>query len=176
LPQYQGVEVLTFHAAKGREWTGVIVSGAETGLLPHSSAISAEARQEEGRLAYVACTRAAQHLVITWTDKRGGKRTGPSALLRKLPLGESPLAPPTAEIRSRRSVPIASDPLAVALKEWRSTAARASRCEPQAVLTDAELERLVRANPQNDVDIVAVLGPIIGGRYSARILAAIADQ
>ncbi|MEI6630710.1 MAG: HRDC domain-containing protein, partial [Actinomycetota bacterium] len=67
-------------------------------------------------------------------------------------------------------------PLAVALKEWRSTAARASRCAPQAVLTDAELERLVRANPQNDIDIVAVLGPIIGGRYSARILAAIADQ
>ena len=173
---HHGVEVLTFHAAKGREWTAVIVSGAETGLLPHSSATSPEAQQEEGRLAYVACTRAAQHLVITWTDKRGGKRTGPSALLRKLPLGESLPAPPTPEIRSRRSAPHVSDPLAVALNQWRNTAARASRCAPEAVLTDAELQRLIRANPQNDADIVAVLGPIIGTRYSARILAAIADQ
>ena len=30
-----GVELLTFHAAKGREWRTVIVTGVETGLVPH---------------------------------------------------------------------------------------------------------------------------------------------
>ncbi len=172
----QGVEVLTFHAAKGREWNAVIVSGAETGLLPHSSATSPEAQKEEGRLAYVACTRAAQHLVITWTDRRGGKRTGPSELLRKLPLGEMIVSAPTPEIQARRKAAPVIDPLAVALNQWRQTAARASNCAPEAVLTDSEMQRLVLANPQSDSDIVAVLGPIIGTRYSARILAAIADR
>ena len=34
----EAVSLLTFHAAKGREWWGVVVAGAEDGLVPHSSA------------------------------------------------------------------------------------------------------------------------------------------
>ena len=31
-----GVELSTFHAAKGREWPAVVVTGVETGLVPHA--------------------------------------------------------------------------------------------------------------------------------------------
>ena len=37
-PERYGVELLTFHAAKGREFSVVVIIGAERGLLPHSSA------------------------------------------------------------------------------------------------------------------------------------------
>ena len=60
-----GVELLTFHAAKGREWPRVVVTGVETGLVPHRSATTAAERAEEARLLHVACTRAADRLVIT---------------------------------------------------------------------------------------------------------------
>ncbi len=33
-----GVVLLTFHAAKGREWHTVVVTGVESSLVPHKSA------------------------------------------------------------------------------------------------------------------------------------------
>ena len=33
----EGVDLLTFHAAKGREWHTVVVSGVESSLMPHKS-------------------------------------------------------------------------------------------------------------------------------------------
>ncbi len=78
---YDAVELATFHAAKGREWRGVVVAGFETDLVPHSTARSADARTEEARLAHVAFTRAADHLVVTWAMTRHDRATGPSALV-----------------------------------------------------------------------------------------------
>ena len=66
----EGVEVLTFHSAKGREWQCVVVAGAEVGLMPHSSAITEDQQDEEIRLAYVALTRASQQLFVTWCETR----------------------------------------------------------------------------------------------------------
>ena len=68
--EVEGVEVMTFHAAKGREWFGVVVAAAETGYLPHSSARTAAQKAEEARLGYVALTRAADDLVVTWARQR----------------------------------------------------------------------------------------------------------
>ena len=66
------VALLTFHAAKGREWGAVVVTGVEAGLVPHSSSGSTAQRAEESRLFHVALTRAADELVITSADTRGG--------------------------------------------------------------------------------------------------------
>ena len=50
----RGVELLTFHGSKGREWHTVFVTGVETGLVPIRSATTGAQRAEEARLLYVA--------------------------------------------------------------------------------------------------------------------------
>jgi len=83
------VNIMTMHAAKGREFDRVYVCGAESGLLPHARATSAADVAEERRLFYVACTRARDTLVITYTGARwmydGVRATGPSPFLNSLP-------------------------------------------------------------------------------------------
>ena len=65
------VELVTVHAAKGREWATVIVIGFEEERFPNRRALlgavdSARALEEERRLAYVAMTRATQRLVLAF--------------------------------------------------------------------------------------------------------------
>src|SRR5690606_14747633 len=68
----EGVELLTFHGAKGREWHTVFVTGVETGLVPHRSATTVDGRAEEARLLHVAFTRASDRLVVTRAQRRRG--------------------------------------------------------------------------------------------------------
>ena len=57
----------TIHSAKGLEWNTVFVIYALDGRFPSMrSAISDDAMEEERRLMYVACTRAKEHLYITY--------------------------------------------------------------------------------------------------------------
>ena len=57
----------TIHSAKGLEWNSVFVLYALDGRFPSTrSAISDDAMEEERRLMYVACTRAKEHLFITY--------------------------------------------------------------------------------------------------------------
>ena len=57
----------TIHSAKGLEWNSVFVLYALDGRFPSTrAAISDEAMEEERRLMYVACTRAKEHLYITY--------------------------------------------------------------------------------------------------------------
>ena len=69
------VELVTVHAAKGREWAIVIVIGFEEERFPNRRALlgaadPARALEEERRLAYVAMTRAAQQLVLAFDPSR----------------------------------------------------------------------------------------------------------
>lgn len=65
-----GVELTTFHGAKGLEWPIVHIVGAEDGYVPVSHARTPEARAEERRLFHVAATRAGQELHIQWCRSR----------------------------------------------------------------------------------------------------------
>ncbi|HEY4947510.1 MAG TPA: ATP-dependent helicase [Acidimicrobiales bacterium] len=71
------VELATFHRAKGLEWTSVHEVGLEDGFVPIIYAASAEARDEERRLLYVALTRASRDLHCSWARSRtmGNGRT-----------------------------------------------------------------------------------------------------
>ncbi|MGA8296750.1 MAG: ATP-dependent helicase [Acidimicrobiales bacterium] len=80
-----GVDLLTFHRAKGLEWPVVFVTGIEVGLLPIAHAASDAAIEEERRLFYVALSRATSELHCSWARRRsfGGRaqRREPSPFL-----------------------------------------------------------------------------------------------
>ena len=65
------VQLMTIHAAKGLEFDTVFVVGFEEDLLPHfHSQEHARDVEEERRLAYVAASRAKQHLRFTCARRR----------------------------------------------------------------------------------------------------------
>jgi DNA helicase-2/ATP-dependent DNA helicase PcrA len=63
-----GFSLLTFHQAKGLEFTCVIIAGFEQGLVPLYT--DKARKQEETRLAYVALSRAADEMHITRASVR----------------------------------------------------------------------------------------------------------
>jgi DNA helicase-2/ATP-dependent DNA helicase PcrA len=164
-----GVELLTFHGAKGREWDCVIVAGAEVGLLPHRSASSSEQRAEESRLAYVALTRASNTLIITHAAVRGGRTAGPSPLIADIPVTEvsqGATAFPTRVPRTRDG----HDVLLDTLLEWRRVAARRILQDPSSICSDAELAVLAETRPATVEALASILGPLTATRLSGDLL------
>ena len=88
-PRSQKVAVMTMHAAKGREFEAVFVTGVEEGLLPLERDGVRSDPEEERRLLYVAMTRARRLLVLSHATHRtlwGVRLPGrPSPLLADLP-------------------------------------------------------------------------------------------
>lgn len=72
-----GVELTSIHGAKGREWTNVLLVGADAQRLPLVSVIenrqpfftATNGWEDERRLAYVAMTRAKDSLTICWSNE-----------------------------------------------------------------------------------------------------------
>lgn len=86
------VSLMTIHAAKGLEFELVLVTGVENELLPYRSRTASYEpgqEEEERRLAYVAFTRARQHLVMVHAASRmifGNTRYAlPSPFINDLP-------------------------------------------------------------------------------------------
>ena len=100
-----GVDLVTFHRAKGLEWQVVFVTGLERGLVPISWAGTPEARAEERRLLHVALGRAEDWLQCSWARERTayGRRSvrQPSPWLGELEqaIAARPVAP--ADPRAR---------------------------------------------------------------------------
>jgi DNA helicase-2/ATP-dependent DNA helicase PcrA len=150
----EAVSLLTFHAAKGREWWGVVVVGVEEGLAPHSSAVSEAQLAEEARLLHVAVTRAAEHLVVTHAHSRSRRPTQPSRWLAALAAaGERDgqvISPPARPPRQ-------ADPL-VPYREWRTSVARASGQPDTAVCSDRVLRSLAAQPPASVGELAKRLG------------------
>jgi DNA helicase-2/ATP-dependent DNA helicase PcrA len=93
--QENGIELLTIHGAKGRQWPHVILTACEEGTLPHARSLqvsSEDAGRGEGieaerRLGYVAFTRAQQHLELHYDKRR------PSRFIEESGLQSSPPQP-----------------------------------------------------------------------------------
>jgi len=154
VPENVGVAIVTFHAAKGREWDAVVVTGVEEGLVPHGSATNAAQRAEEARLLYVAITRASTELTVTAAGERGGRPVGPSPWLDAVQsVGEvdRPVPPPR---HTRQATP---DPLE-ALRAWRGSVARVAGVDDIAVCSDRVLRSLLDDPPADTDALAARLG------------------
>jgi DNA helicase-2/ATP-dependent DNA helicase PcrA len=164
------VSLLTFHAAKGREWRAVVVTGVEQTLVPHASSTTPTQRAEEARLLYVALTRASDELIVTWADRRNGNPTGPSpwaaALQAAAPLDIA--SPVPTVLRSR---PTVTDPM-VPLRTWRADVARAAGVAERAVCSDQVLRSLLEAPPDSAAELAARLGVsvTVAERWVPRLL------
>lgn len=86
------VKLMTVHASKGLEFKYVFITGLEDGLFPHqkqNEAETAEGREEERRLFYVALTRAKEKLFLSFANYRTifGSRSwnAPSEFLADIP-------------------------------------------------------------------------------------------
>ena len=110
------VALMTLHAAKGLEFTAVLLSGMEEGTFPRepwgevTGGEAAAAYDEERRLCYVGMTRAKRRLTLSLARRRMGFREGgpsfrdmePSRFLTDLPpelFGESV----AREVRAREA-------------------------------------------------------------------------
>ncbi|MDJ0768894.1 MAG: UvrD-helicase domain-containing protein [Ilumatobacter sp.] len=171
-----GVDVLTFHGSKGREWRHVHLIGCETSLVPHRSATTVAAKAEETRLLYVAITRATDVLTVNWAQRRSGYARKLTPLLDGFESSEPDLAPPPAELlgrtRDSRSRTLER------LRAWRATAARSGGTLPEHICTDRALSAIADAHPTSpdELDRVTGLGPITARRLFDGIAAALADE
>jgi DNA helicase-2/ATP-dependent DNA helicase PcrA len=171
-----GVDLLTFHGAKGREWNCVVVAGAETGLLPHGSATSADQKKEEVRLAYVALTRAANQLYVTYAEKRGTRNAGISPLVEGMPKrAPSPeeLAREEAAAAVRAAMPRTNSGQPTVLDKlttWRRHLARSSNLTPQEICSDADLLELSSMTPKGVEDFAPIFGDMTAQRVGPALL------
>jgi DNA helicase-2/ATP-dependent DNA helicase PcrA len=168
-----GVELLTFHAAKGREWHTVVVAGAETGLVPHRSATTFATKAEEARLLHVAMTRAADHLIVTYAERRRGYARKLSPFIVGLPTGAVPVV--------ARPPHLTHPPDVVALRieslhSWRRTAARAAALLPAQICSDADISAIAAAPPSSPDELSALtsFGPVTAAQAFEPISAALA--
>ena len=87
----KGVRLSTIHAAKGLEFHTVFLVACESNVLPHWRSVDEDDGnfnganvEEERRLFYVACTRAARNLNISYANTRQNKSSGISPFLEEL--------------------------------------------------------------------------------------------
>ena len=162
----RGVNLLTYHRAKGLEWEAVFLPALEEGLLPIRQAKSDEALAEERRLLYVGITRARRYLSLTWSRR-------PSPFLAEVrPVGSVRTIPSAV-----RQVPVsasaADDPLLGALHAWRRERAKADAVPAYVVAHDSTLREIAEARPQSLAALRRVkgMGPARIDSYGPEILA-----
>ncbi len=170
-----GVELTTFHGAKGLEWPIVHLVGMEDGYVPIAFARRAAARAEERRLLYVATTRAERELHVSWCRTRmiGDQLSArePSPWIDAFTAEAPPLPderPSFASLRAKVSPRVDIDLTAIdaeqqlqvkdALVKWREHAALTARVTPTAVLSDAAVDTLATERPCTMADLAAIPG------------------
>lgn len=83
------LNLMTFHSAKGLEFTACFLVGLEDHIIPHEKSVAERGLEEERRLLYVALTRAKKQLTLSMARKRKkmGKEiaTTPSRFLFEIP-------------------------------------------------------------------------------------------
>ncbi len=187
----EGVNLLTFHRAKGLEWDAVAMPMLEDGSLPVRGALKDDdLLEEERRLLYVGITRAREHLLLSWAAERESRgrttRRDPSrflADLRPRPAQRVVQLPDRfeAEQAARRSVrsvasagedPANDDPVMAALRAWRTSRARRDAVPPYIVFHDQTLAAIAEIKPISNAGLARIkgIGPQKVASYGEEIL------
>lgn len=78
-----GVNLLTFHSAKGTEYDTVFIIDASEDFTPYWQAGTVEEMEEERRMFYVALTRAKNRLFVLHAEERLGRNYEPSRFIKE---------------------------------------------------------------------------------------------
>jgi len=180
-----GVNLVTYHRAKGLEWDAVFLPALEEGLLPVRQAKTEDALAEERRLLYVGITRARRHLALSWAQRRvgpGGKDAGRqrSRFLAALDQRPAPARGQLAHVAAAATAAASSDGtdrrLVEALQRWRRDRAASDGVPAYVVAHDATLAAIAEARPRSVAALRRVrgMGPTKLERYGDEILAIVA--
>ncbi len=203
-PDIEGVTLASFHAAKGLEWDSVHLVGLSEGLLPISYAQTPQAIAEERRLFYVAITRAATQLSMSWSLARHDskqKPRKPSRFLAELgqveqATGHTRRTASTVTMNRCRTCgrvlvsqvdralgrcancpPDLDLELLDRLRRWRARVGLEQGLPPYLVLTDTSISAIAEVRPRDLASLARIPG--IGAtkleRYGAGLLSLLGD-
>ena len=164
----RGVNLLTYHRAKGLEFDAVFLPRLLDGELPFRSGRAKADPNEERRLLYVGLTRARRYLFLTWAAEG---RSRPSSFLEEM--GVSTSTPSSRA--SSRPTPVATaggGPLFERLKDWRRKRAQADDVPAYVVFHDRTLAEIAERKPGDRTDLAAIsgVGPAKLERYADEVL------
>ena len=168
----RGVNLLTYHRAKGLEFDAVFLPRLLDGELPFRSGRAKADPEEERRLLYVGITRARRYLFLTWP---AAGRAQPSPFLDEMELAPSvpsrPKAAPGAAVTVGRG-----GALFDRLKEWRRKRANADGVPAYVVFHDRTLAEIAERRCKDWADLAAIsgVGPAKLERYADEVLAVVA--
>jgi DNA helicase-2/ATP-dependent DNA helicase PcrA len=173
----RGVNLMTYHRAKGLEFDAVFLPRLLDGEIPFRSGRSRAPVEEERRLLYVGITRAKRFLTLTWpAEARTGRSpfvdelTGTTAPQPVIASGRS-----TAGTKPKSPVPT-GDPVFDALRKWRRDRAEEDGVPAYVVFHDATLAEIATRKPRTLADLrgVSGVGPAKLERYGKDVLAVLA--
>ncbi|HEX7222624.1 MAG TPA: ATP-dependent DNA helicase UvrD2 [Candidatus Limnocylindrales bacterium] len=182
-----GVELVTYHRAKGLEWDAVFLPMLEEGALPIRQAWdSDEALDEERRLLYVGITRARRHLALSWAEQRETRGRDSRRRMSRFLVGLTGPPRPTTGRHQRRAMPRVVElgdafakparqtdsPLLGALKAWRVERSRSDGAPAFVVAHDSTLQAIAEVRPTTLAALRRVkgMGPMKLERYGPEIL------
>ena len=168
----RGVNLLTYHRAKGLEFDAVFLPRLLDGELPFRSGRAKADPEEERRLLYVGITRARRYLFLTWPV---AGRARPSPFLDEMEL--APSAPSRAKAAPGPAVTVGrGGALFDRLKEWRRKRANADGVPAYVVFHDRTLAEIAERQCKDWADLAAIsgVGPAKLERYADEVLAVVA--